>query len=70
MAEMGHPILVDSQYARSFRCNLFVQRPMLHAHRLGFNHPITGAPIALQSPVPDDFRQTAHQLGIVVRSED
>lgn len=36
MAEMGHPILVDRQYAKSFRCKLFIQRTLLHAHRLQF----------------------------------
>lgn len=34
MAEMGHPILIDRQYAKSFRCPLFAQRIMLHASRL------------------------------------
>src|SRR5579872_4653997 len=45
LAEMGHPILVDRQYAPSFRCPLFIQRPLLHAARLQFVHPFTENPL-------------------------
>ncbi|MBU6384205.1 MAG: RluA family pseudouridine synthase [Verrucomicrobia bacterium] len=37
MAEMGHPILVDRQYAREFRCPVFCPRILLHASRLHFS---------------------------------
>jgi 23S rRNA pseudouridine1911/1915/1917 synthase len=30
-------------------------RQMLHAWRLGFSHPRTGAPLTFQSPIPADF---------------
>ena len=50
MAELGHPILGDSLYAddaaRAF------PRLMLHAERLGFAHPETGARLAFSSPAP------------------
>lgn len=36
LAEMGHPILVDRQYASKFRSTYFASRPLLHAHRLQF----------------------------------
>lgn len=38
LAEMGHPILIDRQYAKQFRSSLFAPRPLLHAHRLKFSY--------------------------------
>jgi 23S rRNA pseudouridine1911/1915/1917 synthase len=32
-------------------------RQMLHARHLGFAHPSTGAPVAAESPLPEDFRR-------------
>lgn len=47
MAEMGHPILVDRQYAKQFRCQQFIQRPLLHAFRLQFKGLDLRAPLFL-----------------------
>jgi 23S rRNA pseudouridine1911/1915/1917 synthase len=35
---------------------------MLHALRLGIDHPVTGARLALEAPVPDDFVATRQAL--------
>lgn len=64
MAEMGHAILGDSQYARTFRSNLFVQRPMLHAYQLQFNHPVTSVALSFRSPPPEDFEGTSKILNL------
>lgn len=55
MAEMGHPILIDRQYARTFRSQLFATRPLLHAHRLRFT--FRGQTIDVTAPLPEDFPQ-------------
>ena len=57
LAEMGHPILVDRQYAKTFRCSLFIQRPLLHAYRLQFVHPMTGQSIDIKASIPADMRE-------------
>jgi hypothetical protein len=36
---------------------------MLHAARLAFGHPVTGAPIDLWSPPPADFVTVLESLG-------
>jgi 23S rRNA pseudouridine1911/1915/1917 synthase len=36
---------------------LGLQRQFLHATRLAFAHPITGAPIDVGSPLPADLRE-------------
>jgi 23S rRNA pseudouridine1911/1915/1917 synthase len=57
LAAVGHPILGDARYggggddARA----LGLTRPFLHSWRLGFVHPITGAPVAVEDPLPDDL---------------
>ncbi len=51
-AGIGHPVIGDPVYGR--RSDL-VARQFLHAWRLGFEHPRTGAWIALEAPLPDDL---------------
>ena len=54
LAEGGLPILGDGRYGSRDRS---VPRVMLHAHRLDLAHPLTGAPLAVTSPDPPDFRE-------------
>lgn len=58
MAEMGHPILVDRQYAAQFRSTLFATRPLLHAYRLSFGKA------SAKAPLPIDMRNALLSLGI------
>lgn len=53
------PVLGDDVYGaadvnRRFRTA--APRPLLHAHRLRFVHPLTGAPVDVCAPLPDDMR--------------
>lgn len=57
LKHIGHPILGDYQYNRSFKSHLRPKRHMLHAYRLIFDHPFTGEKINLEAPVPDDFNE-------------
>jgi 23S rRNA-/tRNA-specific pseudouridylate synthase len=57
LKHIGHPILGDYQYNRSFNSRLRPKRHMLHAYRLVFDHPFTGAKMNLEAPVPDDFNE-------------
>ncbi len=65
MAEMGHPILVDRQYAKVFRSTLFIQRPLLHAYRLQFT--FQGKEIDVIAPIPADLREALSLAAIEVR---
>lgn len=55
MSGMGHPILGDFQYGRSFRCSYRPERTLLHAVEIAFEHPKTRLPIVVYAPLPDDF---------------
>lgn len=37
-------------------------RHMLHACRLSFRHPLSGAPLSFEAPVPDDMRRLIYSL--------
>jgi 23S rRNA pseudouridine1911/1915/1917 synthase len=65
---IGHPVVGDPDYGRpSSRPGTRQERPaadgelglrrqFLHAARLSFQHPITGAPVEVRSPLPPDLR--------------
>jgi 23S rRNA pseudouridine1911/1915/1917 synthase len=55
MRAIGHPICGDPEYGTAGLLGL--QRQFLHAGRLAFAHPVTGAAIDLSSPLPDDLQR-------------
>lgn len=53
------PVLGDDVYGARDVNRRFVSsatRPMLHARRLTFDHPVTGARLDIKSPLPEDMR--------------
>jgi 23S rRNA pseudouridine1911/1915/1917 synthase len=63
LAHLDAPLLGDARYGGPRRVGeLAVPRVMLHALRLELPHPITGAPLAFQAPVPEDFRAVCRAL--------
>ena len=39
------------------RAGSVFDRPFLHAWRLAFTHPLTGAPLAAEDPLPPDLSE-------------
>jgi len=63
LAHVGLPVLGDPVYGRrGGTTRTGPRRPMLHAWRLSFAHPVTGEPVDVTSPPPDDFTRTAARL--------
>src|SRR5690606_12520086 len=71
LASLGAPIVGDKLYGPDDTCFargadgelteedlalLELPRHALHAARLGLDHPITGAPLVVEAPLPDDMR--------------
>lgn len=50
---IGHPVAGDPEYGRAGLYGL--ERQFLHAGRLAFAHPLSGEPLDLESPLPDDL---------------
>jgi 23S rRNA pseudouridine1911/1915/1917 synthase len=66
LKSLGHPLVGDPVYGEARWKGLprpvqaplrDFPRPALHAWRLRFAHPGTGAPLAFEAPVPDDLRE-------------
>jgi 23S rRNA pseudouridine1911/1915/1917 synthase len=52
----GHPVVGDPVYGRARTAStLGLKRPFLHAVRLRFEHPMTGALLDLEDPLPPDL---------------
>ena len=55
MAAIGHPVVGDARYGVPDK-RLGSGRFFLHAFRLAFTHPSTGARVEFTSPLPDDLQ--------------
>ncbi len=70
LASIGHPVLGDDTYGGGGGRRLVAlppRRHFLHAAWLIFPHPVTGVPIDLRSPLPDDLTRS---LAAVAGVED
>jgi 23S rRNA pseudouridine1911/1915/1917 synthase len=57
LSAIGHPILGDRAYGGGGddANRLGLSRPFLHAFRLSFEHPVTGEPVEVEEPLPEDL---------------
>lgn len=63
LKSVGAPLLGDPVYAPRSLQQAAVRVP-LHAHRLEFDHPVTGKPLRFDSAVPKDMRKLLERLGL------
>ena len=57
MAAIGHPVCGDPQYGGAGVKGAYgLRRQFLHAARLAFPHPVSGEPVEVTSPLPEDLR--------------
>lgn len=71
LAHVGLPVLGEPVYAdrapgraggERRRPPVAARRQLLHARVLGFTHPLTGAPVRVESPLPPEFKQALQHL--------
>jgi len=63
LSESGHPLVGEEVYIRDYKGSLLTSaRLLLHAATLGFEHPITGERVELESPLPPDFTAQVDRL--------
>jgi 23S rRNA pseudouridine1911/1915/1917 synthase len=55
LTAIGHPVAGDPLYGQAGRFGL--ERQFLHAQRLAFPHPVTGAAVDVRSELPGDLRE-------------
>lgn len=54
MSHIGHPLPGDFLYNPSDRS---MKRQPLHSWKLSFTHPVTGEPMEVEQPLPEDMRE-------------
>jgi 23S rRNA pseudouridine1911/1915/1917 synthase len=59
---IGHPVCGDPEYGEAGAYGL--ERQFLHATRLRFDQPFTGAPVDIVSPLPDDLQAALALAGL------
>ena len=64
LSYLGYPIIGDKVYGgKKAKKEKLIDRPALHAYRLGFKHPATGHSLEFSVPLPDDFQEALRVLG-------
>jgi 23S rRNA pseudouridine1911/1915/1917 synthase len=58
----GHPLIGERQYAKAGASTIAFPRQALHAHRLGFRHPVDGRALHFESPLPRDLAELIESL--------
>jgi 23S rRNA pseudouridine1911/1915/1917 synthase len=61
LKHLGCPVVGDALYGRKNDAGQ-PARQLLHAYRLVFDHPITGLPMRLNAPIPEDMRDWMRRL--------
>src|SRR5260370_4622622 len=67
-AAIGHPVVGDTLYGapRTLRAGTrslpLLERNFLHATRIGFSHPSSGAWVEVRAPLPRDLRVYCEQI--------
>lgn len=61
LASCGHALVADALYGGAPAFGM--TRQALHAQRLGFVHPITGAVVQFDAPLPPDLQAAWRQIG-------
>jgi 23S rRNA pseudouridine955/2504/2580 synthase len=66
---VGHPVAGDRRYGdfawnRAARQRWGLRRMFLHAWRLALPHPVTGAPLALEAPLPAELRDVLSRMNL------
>lgn len=62
LSAAGHPLAGDGRYGPGRNPNRRFPRLFLHAQRLSFRHPATGAPLEFVSPLPPDLTEVLAML--------
>jgi 23S rRNA pseudouridine1911/1915/1917 synthase len=62
LSSIGLPLVGDQIYGRARGPAARLGRPALHARRLGFEHPISGARHSFETALPEDLGELARSL--------
>ncbi len=69
LRHLGHPLVGDVNYGsgvinRHYRATYDLHRLALHAHRISFDHPVSGQRVVVDATMPDDLGAALTRLGL------
>lgn len=69
LKHLGHPVLGDRTYGdrranEEAKGRYGLWRQFLHAYRVDLEHPVTGEPLAVEAPLPEELARTLEALGL------
>jgi tRNA pseudouridine65 synthase len=69
LRHIDHPLVGDVRHGsgpinRHYRATYDLHRLALHAASIAFTHPVTGARVSVEAPMPDDLRIPLAKLGL------
>ncbi|MBV8968859.1 MAG: hypothetical protein JO331_07335 [Verrucomicrobia bacterium] len=67
LQHLGHPIIGDRVYGQAIPG---LNRQLLHAWRIGFNHPFTEKWIEFEAEIPQEFRDFGINIDDLARLRD
>jgi 23S rRNA pseudouridine1911/1915/1917 synthase len=62
LAHLGHPVVGDPAYGGEVKLPVKLAGQALHARRLAFHHPISGAALSFEAEPPENFRKLLAHL--------
>lgn len=75
LRHVNHPLVGDVAYGsgainRHYRATYDLHRLALHAESISFDHPVTGARVTVDAPMPDDLGLALDRLGLPRQSAE
>ena len=69
LASTAHPVAGDRRHGdfafnRELRSRFGLKRMFLHARRIALKHPLTGAPLVFEAPLPAELVEALKKMGI------
>ena len=69
LRHLRHPLVGDVNYGsgeinRHYRTAYDLRRLALHAHAIAFDHPVSGARVTIEAPMPDDMGLALERLAL------
>jgi 23S rRNA pseudouridine1911/1915/1917 synthase len=55
LSHTGHPVVGDEIYGK--KAKKIADRPLLHAYRIEFRHPVKDRTLLIEAPVPEDMEE-------------
>jgi len=62
MSHAGHPVVGDELYGK--RAKKLTDRPLLHAYRIAFDHPASGARVSFEAAVAADIETFVREYAV------